>query len=122
MATAVSIHEIVEALDFASDTMSSFVNTVSGQVRTVTHEELALAEDEEDPDAPAWQRQAIDEAKEIIDSDDWVELPDKVEIHEWQIMDQFAHALSDLDARAELRDSLRGRGAFRHFKGCWEVI
>src|SRR4051812_32473176 len=108
MATAVLIHEIVEAIDFASDEMSSFVNTASGQVRTVTHEELALAEEEQDPDAPDWQRQAIDEAKEVIDSDEWVELPSKVDIHEWQIMDEFAHGLSDLRARADLRDSLRG--------------
>src|SRR3954469_22254848 len=115
MATAVLIQEIVEAIDFASDEMSSFVNTASGQVRTVTHEELALAEEQE-PDVPDWQRQAIDEAKEVIDSDEWVELPSKVDIHEWQIMDEFAQGLSDLPARADLRNSLRGQGAFRHFK------
>jgi hypothetical protein len=38
MATAVSVLEVVEALELASDQMSSFVNTSTGEVRTVTHE------------------------------------------------------------------------------------
>ena len=116
MGTTVSLLEIVEAFDLAFDEMSSFVNTASGEVRTVSHEELGLAEDEEDPDVPDWQREAIKDAKAIVDSPEWVELPSKFEIHEWEIMDEFAQTVSDAAARADLRDSLRGRGAFRHFK------
>ena len=118
MATAVSVSvlEVVEALELASDQMSSFVNTSTGEVRTVTHEDLQLAEDEDDPSAPDWQRQAVEDARAVVDSDEWVELPSKFDIHEWEIMDRFALSLSDDDAMSELRGSLRGRGAFRHFK------
>jgi len=118
MATAVSVSvlEVVEALELASDQMSSYVNTSTGEVRTVTHEDLQLAEDEDDPSAPDWQREAVEDARAVIDSDEWVELPSKFDIHEWEIMDRFALSLSDDEAMSELRGSLRGRGAFRHFK------
>jgi hypothetical protein len=96
--------------------MSSFVNTSTGEVRTVTREDLQLAEAEDDPSAPDWQRQAVDDARTVIDSNEWVELPGKFDIHEWEIMDRFAISLSDDEAMSELRGSLRGRGAFRHFK------
>jgi hypothetical protein len=116
MATAVSVLEVVEALELASDEMSSFVNTSTGEVRTVTHEELQLAEDEDDPGTPDWQREAVEDARAVINSDEWVELPSKFDIHEWEIMDRFALSRSDDEAMSELRGSLRGRGAFRHFK------
>ena len=116
MATAVSVLEVVEALELASDEMSSFVNTSTGEVRTVTHEDLQLAEDEDDPSAPDWQREAVEDARAVINSDEWVELPSKFDIHEWEIMDRFALSLSDDEAMSELRGSLRGRGAFRFFK------
>ena len=116
MATAVSVLEVVEALELASDKMSSFVNTSTGEVRTVTHEDLQLAEDEDDPSAPDWQRQAIEDARAVINSDEWIGLPSKFDIHEWEIMDRFSLSLPNDEAMSELRGSLRGRGAFRHFK------
>lgn len=100
----------------ASDEMSSFVNTSTGEVRTVTHEDIQLAEDEDDPSAPDWQREAVEDARAVINSDEWVELPSKFDIHEWEMMDRFALSRSDDEAMSELRGSLRGRGAFRHFK------
>jgi hypothetical protein len=108
--------EVVDALELASDEMSSFVNTSTGEVRTVTHEDLQLAEDEDDPSAPDWQRQAVEDARAVINSDEWIELPSKFDIHEWEIMDRFSLSLSNDEAMSELRGSLRGRGAFRHFK------
>lgn len=39
----------------------------------------------------------------------------KFDIHEWSIMDRFASD-ADSEIRAELRDSLRGSGAFQRFK------
>ena len=38
MATTVLLHEVVDALDIAADELSSYVNIVTGQVITVTHD------------------------------------------------------------------------------------
>ena len=115
MAVAVSLAKVIEALEFATHENSSYVNTATGEVRMVTHEELHLAEEGDDDDLPTWQREAIVQAREVLGSEDWTELPSKVDIHEWSIMDRFASD-TEGEIRAELRDSLRGSGAFRCFK------
>jgi Uncharacterised protein family (UPF0158) len=116
MGATVSIREVVEAFETASDEMSSYVNRATGQVITVTHEDLRLAEEESAPDMPAWQRDAVTEAKAILDSEDWLQLPSKFDIHEWEIMSDFGRSLSTESERAAVADAIRGSGAFRNFK------
>ena len=117
MATTVSLREVVDALDIASDEMSSYVNRSTGQVTTIPHEELRLAEEEPDPDMPDWQEEVVAEARKVLESKDWLELPSKFDIHEWEIMDGFGRSLSKAADRAEIADAIHGNGAFRNFKG-----
>jgi hypothetical protein len=58
---------------------------------------LVAAEDglEEDQEIdlaeyPEWQRESIVKAREILDSEDWIALPSKFDIHEYAIMEEFA--------------------------------
>jgi hypothetical protein len=117
MAAKISIREIVEALELATDEMSSFVNASTGQVTTVTHEDLRLAEEDATPsDLPQWQQDVVAQAKDVIDSKDWLPLPSKFDIHEWEIMNQFGPSLPNPEARDEVFAAIRGSGAFRTFK------
>jgi hypothetical protein len=116
MGTTVSIREVVDAFETASDEMSSYVSRATGQVLTVTHEDLRLAEEDPGPEMPAWQREAVTEAKRILDSDEWLELPNKFDIHEWEIMDQFGRSLAADSERSAVADAIQGSGAFRKFK------
>lgn len=52
MTKPISIQEIIDALDTASDEISSYLNSVTGQVLTLTQEELDLAEDGADDNLP----------------------------------------------------------------------
>lgn len=116
MNNPISIQEIVDALDTASDEISSYLNKVTGQVLTLTQEELDLAEEESADDLPDWQQEAVAEAKHVLASDDWLKLPGKLEIHEWNIMEDFSQVFSSDSLREEINRSLRGKGAFRNFK------
>ncbi len=117
MGTTVAMDDVMEALELATDEASSYVNKTTGQVLTVNHEHLRLAEEDEPPEGPDWEQQAVAEAKQVLDSDQWLKLPSKFDIHEWQTMDDFAASLSSEAARDELRGAIRGAGAFRNFKG-----
>ncbi len=116
MAATVSIKDFVAALDMASDEMSSYVNRATGEVVTLSHEDLRLAEDDSGVDMPDWQQEVVAEAKLILESDEWLELPSKFEIHEWKIMDGFAASVAAESERRAVADAIRGRGAFRNFK------
>jgi len=107
---------VTDALDGASDETSSYVNRLTGEVRTVTHEELRLAEEEDEPEMPEWQHDAVMAAREVLESKDWLELPSKFDIHEWDIMDRFGQSVPR-EQEAEVRNAIREKGAFRLFKG-----
>ena len=116
MGTLVSTRDVVDALDSASDETSSYVNAVTGEVLTLTHEDLRLAEEEDDPEMPDWQQDAVSAARKVLESKDWLELPSKFDLHEWDLMDRFGGSLPQAQ-QVEVRNAIRGKGAFRSFKG-----
>jgi hypothetical protein len=54
--------------------------------------------------------------REVFDSGEFLTLPSKYHIHEWEIMNQFAQSQRSDRRRDELLDAIHGRGAFRAFK------
>ena len=52
----------------------------------------------------------------MLESEDFLLLPGKLEIHEWAIMERFARALDDPRQREQVGDALHGSGAFSRFK------
>jgi Uncharacterised protein family (UPF0158) len=117
MAVIVSLRDVVEQMDQWSDEATAYINRRTGELITLTHEELALAEDpEEAEDAPQWQKDLLPKAQEVLASEDFIPLPSKFEIHEWSIMERFTQSLTDATASDELDAAIHGRGAFRRFK------
>jgi hypothetical protein len=116
MGTTVAMDDIMEALELAADEASSYVNSKTGEVLTLTHEELQFAEHDSVDDLPDWQRESVAQAKQVLESDDWLQLPSKFDIHEWEIMQRFSSSQARDSVRAELLDAIHRSGAFRNFK------
>src|SRR5262249_30285346 len=117
MAVHVKLKDIIEGLDFQSDESFSYLHTTTGEVVSVTTEELRAAEEEAPlEDFPAWQHDTIRIAGEILETEHYLPLPDRFEIHEYSIMERFCLSVDDEDIRDDLCNAIRGRGAFRYFK------
>ena len=117
MAVTIKLTDITEGLEFQSDEGSSYLNTMTGKVVYCTDEELRAAEEEEPlEDFPEWQHEAIRIAGEILETDHYLPLPTKFDIHEYRIMERFCYSVDDDDMRDDLCNAIRGRGAFRYFK------
>jgi hypothetical protein len=116
-ALRVKLSDLIEGLEFQSDEQSSFLNLTTGEVVSITDEELRAAENNEPlEDFPEWQHDAIRIAKDIVETEHYLQLPDRFEIHEYQIMERFCLSVDDGDLRDDLCNAIRGRGAFRYFK------
>jgi len=117
MSVIVSLRDLIEAMDLMTDEATAYINRKTGELITLTDEELALAEDpDEAAEAPQWQKDLLPKAREVTASEDFIPLPGKFEIHEWSIMERFARSLTDAAVSDELHAALHGRGAFRRFK------
>ena len=116
-ALRVKLSDIVEGLDFQSEESFSYLNTTTAEVVSVTTEELRAAEEDAPlDDFPEWQHDAMRIARDIVETDHYLPLPDRFEMHEYSIMERFCLSVDDDDLRDDLCDAIRGRGAFRRFK------
>ena len=60
MTVQVKLQDILEGMDFQSDEQSSFLNLTTGEVVSITDEELRAAEENAPlEDFPEWQHDAI---------------------------------------------------------------
>jgi hypothetical protein len=120
MAADVKLDVIIEALEMADDSISSYLDVETGEVHSITEEEFDLAEDPQTAieDLPNWQREAVELARNIQEQEGkrYLTLPGKFEVHEWSIMDRFSMTLRDAQMRNDFHDGIRGAGAFRLFK------
>jgi len=117
MAVVVPLRKVVDEIEALMDESTAYLNRKTGELYTLHEEEALLDEDDADlEDLPEWQRSEIPVIRDVLESEDWLPLPTKFDIHEWAIMDEFSRSMDDPELRDELQDAIRGAGAFRHFK------
>ncbi len=116
MALPVKLQDVVEAIDAPVDGWMAYINRRTGEIVGFSEDDVAFHDDDDDI-LPDWQSEIVAKAKEVEASDDFVQLPDKFDIHEYAIMERFCLGVDDDTLREDLLDTIRGRGAFRRFKG-----
>ena len=117
MTVTVSLRRVVDELDALIDESAAYLNRETGELYSVRDEEAGMVDDGVDPDGlPEWLSDEMPKIREVLESEDWLPLPTRFDIHEWAIMDGFARSVDDPDLRDELMTAIRGRGAFRCFK------
>src|SRR4030042_1452128 len=100
MKAIVSLKDFVNEMDVFSDAHSAFLNCITGELVTLSSEELSAAEEDDNVDEyPEWQQDTIIKAKEVLESDDYLSLPSKFDIHEYHIMEDFCCSVMDEEIR-----------------------
>jgi hypothetical protein len=118
MNTPVNLNAILQALEMATDEATSYLNKKTGEVEFVQNDFMRAAEENKKPPEwyGEWERDQFKLAQEILASDNYLSLPSKWDVHEWDIMREFCESLDDEEMRDDLLDAIHGSGAFRMFK------
>jgi hypothetical protein len=117
MALIITLKAIVDEMDVLTDEHFAYLNPQTGDLVTLSTEEIsAVEEDLPIDDFPEWQQPLITQARAVLDSDAYLRLPTRYDIHEYAIMERFCDALVDQQMRQIFLDQIRGSGAFRRFK------
>jgi hypothetical protein len=122
MSVVLSLRDIVEAIELQSNEGAVYLNPETGEIVQVSEDEIALVEEGvSDDDLPQWQRETMPKIREALESDRFLVLPDRFEVHEWAIMERFSQE-QDERTRHVLLGAIHGSGAFRHFRGAVERL
>ena len=119
MPLPLSLDEIADHLDALFEQATAFVNRETGEIMIISDDELSMVEegeDEERVNLPEWRRNMLPALREIVEGEKWASLPNKFDIHEWEIMRRFADRVDDEDLSDKLHRAIRGRAAFRMFR------
>ena len=116
MPSTVRSDDIVDALEMQGDDYLSFLDLDTGEVETVSRELLGQAEESDEDEEPDDEDPDWAIAKRIASSGRFVKLPTKFDVHEWEIMREFADSVGSTRIREDLLGAIHGAGAFRHFK------
>jgi Uncharacterised protein family (UPF0158) len=113
----VSLKAVINEMDVIDESHTVFLNKKTGELITLSDDEIYDIDDEQShDDVPPWQKEIIEKRQEVLDSEDYLELPTKFEIHEWAIMEKFCSSFDDPELRKDFLNKIHGRGAFRIFK------
>lgn len=118
MKQPVNLQDIIGGMELQFDGSRNLLNLTTGEVITVSDQDLRTAEEDEPfDDLPDWQQEDIRTAIDILENfENYEELPTKYEINEYEMMEDFSYELTNQRQKNELLDAIRGRGAFRRFK------
>jgi Uncharacterised protein family (UPF0158) len=118
MPTSAVLEDLIDALEEQSDSLFPYLDRERGEVQLITDESLSLgdAEPEEIDLLPEWQKEEAELAVRIETSDQYLRLPDRFQVNEWNIMNEFCHEMKREDVRATLLQAIQGSHAFRRFK------
>lgn len=114
----VKLTSIVEEMEMQFDELRTFLNSVTGEIVSVRSDDLNAAEAETSFDhLPDWQQEDIIIAIDVVENfENYIELPTKYDINEYDIMEDFCLTISDQRKQDSLLRAIRGQGAFRRFK------
>src|SRR3989454_9880821 len=100
MTLPVKVADIVGQLSIVSDDITVYLNKRTGQFIVLSPDQMLEFEHDEDlaseeglSDQPEWLKDEVRISREVLNSDDYVALPDSFDIHDWQIMEDFCRSL-----------------------------
>lgn len=116
MAVAVSLQDVVDALEMQSDMTTAYLDPQTGEVITITEDDRRYAEGQDDDKLPEWQQEVLPKVREVLASDRFLLLPSNFDIHEWGLMERFSETWPNPQHRDALLGAIHGGGAFRRFR------
>ena len=114
----VKLKDIIQEIEIQFEESRSFLNIKTGEIMLVTSEDLRAAEDEKSFEhLPEWEQENRMTAIDVVENfENYIELPTKYEVNEYEIMENFCLTVSDQRKQESLLRAIKGKGAFGRFK------
>lgn len=117
MAKKVSLNNIVDEIEVLWNEFTAYLNKETGEIETISDDEVRLIEYENDKEElHEWQKERNEIVQKVLNSNEYLPLPTKFDINEYEIMKKFCYTIDNEIIMNELLHSISGKGAFRFFR------
>jgi hypothetical protein len=118
MSIQVKLKYIIEEIEIQFEESRSLLNITTGEIVLVSSDDLRAAEDEKPFDhLSEWEQENRINAMDVVENfENYIELPTKYEVNEYEIIEDFCLTVSNQRKQEPLLRAIRGKGAFRRFK------
>lgn len=130
MGASVKLKALIDEMQCQMDEWTSYFNKKTGEIVSVSDEEFQAAEEgyAEEEDGETEDNEDFEElldvdkdrvklAADILENrSDYIELPSKYDINEYEIMERFCLSIEDEKESNILLIAIKGSGAFRRFQ------
>ena len=105
-----NLKDIIDAIEMVSGSSQAFMDKATGEIIWIDDYMTETMDEEE-----------VDALYERIENGEFYRLPDQHDIHEWEIMREFADTQSG-PVYDHLSNAIRGSGAFQRFKRALRIL
>lgn len=113
MPKRVALEDVIDGLDMQTDDVTAYLDRDTGTVVMVGDEIAYLSERDERDTLADWERELVAVRREVEQgSKRYVQLPDREDVHEWDIVRRFCDSVGDDQVKELLLRAIQGRGAF----------
>ena len=116
MAIVVSLRNFVGKMQSLSHDRHIYLNKVSGEFVMLSDDDIRMTESDIADELLGWEAETGQDVNTVLSSDDYLQLPSRFDIHEYEIMERFCFSISDEKISDVLLSKIHGSGAFRRFK------
>jgi len=118
MSKPAKLNELINEMEMNFDEHTTFYHPKSGEFYSISDQAFAAVEgDESMIRLHDIEDEEIAIAGDIYEnSSDYIELPDRFEINEYAMLEEFSISVKDEKASRMLQIAIKGSGAFRRFK------
>lgn len=114
----VDLNELISEMEVDFDEQTTFYHPKSGEFYTISDHAFAAVEgDESVISMHGIENEEIETAADIYEnSSDYIEVPDRYEIDEYSMIEEFVASVENDKESRMLQIAIKGSGAFRRFK------
>lgn len=117
----IKISEIVDELQRISMDLAVYYNKTTGEFLNVEDDDFRIIEDDDFEnkikDYPKWQKEYLQKVYDLYDNiDNYIKLPDKFEIKDSDIMEEFIKNISNPNRKQQLENCMWQKRMYRKFK------